>query len=266
MGKDSSLDWRAGMDPTVPNSARMYDYYLGGSNSFPADIAAARRLIEIQPLIEPASRENRHFLRRVVWHLADDLGIRQFLDIGAGLPTAGNVHEVAPRARVLYVDHDPVVGAHARALMAGEDRVQVLQGDAREPDAILGDPVTTGFLDFEQPIGLLMIGLLHFVPDRDGAHKVVPPFLRALPPGSYLAISHGMTDGFDAGTVDGISQVYEDAMPYQLRTRLQIAAFFDGLEMLEPGLVPITEWRPDGVGEGITAQEVGVLGGVARIP
>ncbi|TMR90524.1 SAM-dependent methyltransferase [Nonomuraea basaltis] len=265
--KGPSLDW-AGVDPTVPNSARMYVYFLGGKDYFPADVAAARKVQELQPLIKYNSRENRYFLRRAVTYLTNEAGVRQFLDIGAGLPTQGNVHEIAPEARVVYVDNDPKVIVHARALMADHDggRVRVVQGDARDPEAILDDPQVTGFLDFDQPIGLLMVGLLHFVPDRNGAHEAVEAFRRPLASGSYLVISHGTQEGFDRQMVADVNQVYEQAMPYQMRTREQIARFFAGLDMIEPGLVTVTDWRPDGITTGVAGAGRGVLAGVGRVP
>ncbi|MEV4079182.1 SAM-dependent methyltransferase [Nonomuraea fuscirosea] len=265
--EDSSLDWRA-VDPTVPNSARMYDYFLGGKDSFPADVAAARRVQDRQPIIQAASRENRHFLRRVVRYLAGEAGIRQFLDIGTGLPTQGNVHEIAPEARVVYVDNDPMVIAHAHALMIGGDehRVRIIQGDAREPHTILDHPQVVRHLDFDQPLGVLMVGLLHFIRDQEGADEVVGAFIRPLVPGSHLAISHGTLDGFDTRTVADVRLVYENAMSYQMRTRAQISRFFTGLDMVEPGLVPVTDWRPDDITEGVPGDNIGLLGGVGRVP
>ncbi|MEV1003318.1 SAM-dependent methyltransferase [Nonomuraea sp. NPDC050202] len=263
---DDSTDWRAGIDPSAANSARMYDYYLGGKDHFPADIAAARKVIALQPNVRPAARENRHFLRRAVTYLTQEAGIQQFLDIGAGLPTAGNVHEIAPEARVVYVDHDPVVITQARALLGGSDRVRVVMGDVRDPDAILEHPSVCRFLDFDEPLALLLVGLLHFVQDREGAYGVVARLRDALPSGSFAAISHGMSEGFDKGLVNNISNVYSSQMSHQLRTRAQVEPFLTGLDLVEPGLVPITEWRPDGISEGLTAREVGIIGAVGRVP
>ncbi|MGR6921222.1 SAM-dependent methyltransferase [[Actinomadura] parvosata] len=261
---DEHNDWRAGIDPHAANSARMYDYYLGGKDHFPADIAAARKVIALQANVRPAARENRHFLRRVVRFLAET-GITQFLDIGAGLPTAGNVHEIARDALVVYVDHDPVVITHARALMKDSARVQVVQGDVREPDAILAHP-NVRVLNFDEPMALLMVGLLHFVRDREGAYDAVSRLVNALAPGSYVALSHGTSDGFDRKLVTGIDDIYSAQMSHQLRTREQIGRFLAGLDLVEPGLVPITEWRPDGISEGLTAREVGIIGAVGRVP
>ncbi|MCF6467330.1 SAM-dependent methyltransferase [Nonomuraea sp. MG754425] len=265
--EDSSLDWRAGVDPTVPNSARMYDYFLGGKDSFPADVAAARKVQDRQPIIRAASRENRYFLRRAVRYLAE-LGIDQFLDLGTGLPTQGTVHEIATGARVVYVDHDPMVIAHAHALMIGGDehRVRIIEGDAREPHTILDHPQVVRHLDFDRPLGVLMLGLLHFIRDQEGAGDVVSEFVRPLVPGSYLAISHGTLDGFDTRLVADVRLVYENAMSYQMRTRAQISRFFTGLDMVEPGLVPATDWRPDGVTEGVPGDKIGLLAGVGVVP
>ncbi|SEU46368.1 SAM-dependent methyltransferase [Nonomuraea wenchangensis] len=262
---NGSLDWRA-VDPDVPNAARMYNYFLGGKDHFPADVAAARKVQTLEPVVVEASRENRHFLRRAVTFLTEQ-GIRQFLDIGAGLPSQGNVHEISPEARVVYVDNDPVVIAHGRALMAGHkgELVRVLLGDAREPHAILTDPQVAGFLDFSQPLALLMVGLLHFVPDRQNADQVVATLTAALGPGSYVVISHGTGEKHDRQNAAAIGQVYESAMPYQMRTRAEIERFFTGLDLVEPGLVPVTDWRPDGITEGVPGDRLGLLAGVGRV-
>ncbi|MEV0306454.1 SAM-dependent methyltransferase [Nonomuraea fuscirosea] len=262
-----SLDWQSGVEPDRPNSARMYNYYLGGKDYFPADVAAARKVQEKSPVVVAASRENRYFLGRAVRFLAGR-GIRQFLDIGAGLPSAGNVHEIAPDARVVYVDNDPVVIVHARALMAGGGggRVRVVQGDAREPDGVLEHPDVVGFLDFDEPIGLLMIGLLHFVRDEEGVDQVVPAFTRNLASNSYAVISHGTDEGFDYRMVVDVRAVYETAMSYQMRSRAHIERFFAGLDLVDPGVLSITDWHPDGVATGVPSQKIGILGGVGRIP
>ncbi|MGI5292952.1 SAM-dependent methyltransferase [Nonomuraea polychroma] len=258
------LDWESGLDPHRPNSARMYNFFIGGKDWYPADVAAAQRVLKLTPDTPKHSRENRYFLRRVVTHLSQVLGVTQFLDIGAGLPTHGNVHEIAPTARVVYVDNDPVVIATARALMAETDKVRIVHGDVRRPEQILSDPTVRTFLDWDAPMALLMVGLLHFVTDDEGAYGAVATFRDALPIGSYLALSHGWTDGFREDLVRDVGQVYS-SLSFQLRTHAQVASFFDGFDLVEPGLVHIPDWHPDGISEGLAPESVGMGGGVGRV-
>jgi SAM-dependent methyltransferase len=236
-----------GIDPTVPSAARIYDYLLGGKDNFAVDRAAAEKLLEITPGSRDGVRANRKFLSRAVRFLAGT-GIRQFLDIGAGLPTQENVHQVALRAapdsRVVYVDNDPIVLTHGRALLADNERTIVIDGDLREPEAILGDPRLTGHLDLGEPVGLLLLAVLHFIPEDDVAARIVATLRAGLAPGSGVVISH-LTAGDD--------QVREGRAVYTRasvglptpRTHAQITRLFDGFEIVEPGVVVTEHWRPE---------------------
>jgi hypothetical protein len=237
-------------------AARIYDYVLGGVHNFPADRAAAEMAIEQFPLIPARARANRALLRRMVRFLAD-AGVRQFLDIGSGMPTVGNVHEiaqsVAPESRVVYVDLDPVAVAESLELLAGNSRATAIQADLRAPQAILDHPQVRKLLDFDQPIALLLFAVLHFVSDDTEADDAVTQLLAALAPGSYLAVSHTATEGFDLGSASTHSvnigrEIYrrQTATPIKLRSRDQVARFFARCsELVDPGLVWVTEWRPD---------------------
>lgn len=236
-------------DPTTPNVARLYDYYLGGKDNFPADREAAEKILAVAPELRQAARENRAFLGRAVRFMAN-AGITQFLDIGTGLPTQGNVHEVAGEVTdtptVVYVDYDAEVLAHARALLSGENtRTTVVQGDLRRPGEILDHPDVRKALDFGRPIGLLLVAILHFVTEAEDAAGIVATLRDALPPGSYIALSHGTRearmDAVETGTA-----VYQNAKsPLVLRDRREIEALFEGFELVEPGVVWLPEWRPD---------------------
>lgn len=269
---------RAFIDPNVPNVARMYDYFLGGTDNYAVDRAAAERVRQASPYVPVGMRENRHFLRRAVTTLAHPEGechIEQFLDIGAGLPTQGNVHEIVrainPRARVLYVDNDPVVIAHARARLADSDNVRVMEGDARRIDDIICQVASD--IDWEQPVGVLLLGILHFITDDHRPYEIVSRLRERLAPGSCLAISHGTADGFakilgSRRRVQSVRQEYDQATEsLALRRRSEVARFFDGLDMLEPGLVALPSWRPDGIDEGLADPHLcGMYGGIGRVP
>ncbi|MGW4425295.1 SAM-dependent methyltransferase [Streptosporangium sp. NPDC004631] len=247
-------------DTTRPHPARVYDWMIGGRENFPADREAARQILELNPDVRRSFLENRRFLGRVVAYLVKR-GVRQFLDIGTGLPASGNVHEVAhaiaPDTRVVYVDHDEIVLAHARALMAGSDRVRVVAGDATRPREILTGPVVRDFIDWSQPVGLLMVALLHFVSDEEGPASIVAAFRDALPAGSFLAISHGGVEGWE----DRKEQIRRASQAY-VRTREEIAGLFAGFDLLEPGLVDVANWRPADPDPALT----GLYGGVGRLP
>ncbi len=222
----------------------MYDYYLGGKDHYPVDAEAAEKVLAAMPDVRVAAQENRKFIHRVTRYLAGEAGVRQFLDIGTGIPTEPNLHQIAqeqvPDARVVYVDNDPIVLAHARALMVGtpEGRTDYIQADATRPEEILEAARRT--LDFDEPVALSMIALLNFVP---GAYEVTATLLDALAPGSYLAITH-LTGDFDPEGVAATEAVYRERGLYcQPRPRDEIARFFDGLDLLEPGVVPIHRWR-----------------------
>jgi hypothetical protein len=251
----------------------MYDYYIGGKNHFAADREAADRVIAAWPSTRIALRENRKFLGRVVRYLAEEAGIRQFLDIGTGLPTTNNVHEiaqaVAPSSRVVYVDNDPLVLAHARALLASspEGRTAYVQADLRDPAEILSSPVVRDVLDFSQPIALVLVAVLHFIPDEDKPGDIVATLLDALPPGSYLLTSHSTGEHDRAGGASAMRAYRERGITFQLRDSDEFARLaFAGLDLIPPGVVSVSEWRPDKTGPRPTLAEVSFYGGVARKP
>jgi hypothetical protein len=254
-------------DTSVPHSARVWNYWLGGKDNFPADRKVGDQVREIYPEIVQIARVSRAFLVRAVRYLAGEAGIRQFLDIGTGLPTANNTHEVAqqvaPQSRIVYVDNDPMVLAHARALLTStpEGATTYIDADVREPQEIL--QAASGTLDFTQPVALMLLGILGNVLDTDEARSIVKHLVDAVPSGSYLVINDG-TDTVERG-VEG-AQVRSDAGdPYCLRSPELIARFFDGLELLEPGVVSTPRWRPEPGPSGVPA-ELGVFCGVARKP
>ncbi|MFE2754963.1 SAM-dependent methyltransferase [Actinosynnema sp. NPDC059335] len=240
------------VDLTRPSAARMYDYYLGGSHNFAVDREAAKSVEKIFPGMSGAARANRSFLRRAVRYLLSQ-GIDQFLDLGSGIPTVGNVHEIAqqtnPEARVVYADVEPVAVAHSTALLADNPLALAIQGDLREPESVLDNADVRAMLDFDRPIGLLMVAVLHFVPDSDNPQAAIARYREVLASGSYLAVSHGSWDGVSQeGQESGeqVNAIYRRTdSPLVLRTGAEVAAFFTGLEVVEPGVVPLSEWRPD---------------------
>jgi SAM-dependent methyltransferase len=238
------------IDTTKANIARVYDYWLGGSHNFRADQDAARTMIAMDPNMRAIMRANRAFLGRAVRYLAREAGIRQFLDIGSGIPTEQNVHEVAlaaaPGSRVVYVDNDEVAVAHSRLMLDDNPDATVIQADLREPAKILADPETQLLIDFTQPVALLLVAVLHFVPDEAGPAQILATLRDALVPGSYLVICHSCRDA-RPDTADSAAALYNSRVAAQLRvrTRDEIAALFDGFTLVEPGLVWIPEWRPD---------------------
>ncbi|MEV0616606.1 SAM-dependent methyltransferase [Nonomuraea sp. NPDC050404] len=240
----------AGIDPSVPSVARMYDYLLGGKDNFASDREAAAQIIKLSPNAREVAQTNRAFLGRAV-HAVAGTGIDQFLDIGTGLPTQENVHQVAarvsPGSRVVYVDYDPIVLVHARALLAETADTVVVAGDMREPKAILDHPDVTGHLDFGRPLAVILVAVLHFIPDDDQAQTIVRTIRESLPSGSHLIISHVTAGELGDDVVGEGRDVYRKTSSGNVtpRTREQIARFFDGLEMMEPGLVSVTDWRPD---------------------
>ncbi|HEX6471802.1 MAG TPA: SAM-dependent methyltransferase [Streptosporangiaceae bacterium] len=243
----------AGLDVSRPNVARVYDYTLGGKDNFAVDRQVADLSHEVMPA-RAGARANRAFLRRAVRHLVAEAGIRQFIDIGSGLPTQGNVHEVAqsidPTARIVYVDYDPVVLVHARALLGATDTTEVITADVRRPREILEDPTIRRFLDFDQPIGLLLFAILHHVNDDEDPAGIARTLRDALPAGSYLALSHFHNPGAAQPAYARMAAEAEKVFAENLgtgrfRTRDEILAFFGDFELLEPGLVSYDEWRPD---------------------
>ena len=259
------------INTNVPQSARVYDYWLGGKDHFPADRALGDAIAGALPTIRTQVRAQRAFLGRAVRYLTRDAGIRQYLDIGTGIPSAGNVHdvaqEVAPESRVLYVDNDPIVLAHARALMAGtaEGPVAFIQADLREPEAILSDPAVAGTLDLAQPVGLVLIGVMHHLRDDDDPRRIVATLVDALAPGSYLVLSQSTPD-FDPDAMRALAAASEQGgIPNVPRSLADTEPFFAGLELVEPGLVPMATWRPD-PGAEQDPRSVYAYGGVARKP
>ena len=258
------------VDTSRPHPARIYDYGLGGKNHFAADREMAEKALAAMPTARTAARENRAFLGRAVSYLAAEEGIRQFLDIGTGLPATDNVHEVAqrvaPESRVVYVDNDPMVLAHARALLTSspEGRTAYIQADLRDPAGILASPVTRGVIDFTQPIGLLLVAVLHFVQDQDNPGVIVKSLVEALPQGSFVVASH-LTGEHDRDGWATVERVYRAAaMPAQWRDSDEFARLvFAGLDLVPPGGVLVSEWRPESDGPRPTPAEVSFYGGVA---
>jgi hypothetical protein len=263
------------IDTSKAHPARMYDYLLGGTDHFEADREAIGALLKAVPNARTGARENRAFLGRAVRYLVAEAGVRQFLDIGSGLPTANNVHEVAqaiaPESRVAYADNDPIVTAHARALLTShpEGRTSYIQADLRDPEAILNHPAVRETLDFGRPIALVLMAILHFFPADDDPAGLVSALLAALPPGSYLVASHTTGDYNDpALAAEGVQAVQRAGVPFQLRTSDEFADLaFVGLELIPPGLVPVSEWRPD-VEPGLLPRpvDVGYYGAIGRKP
>jgi O-methyltransferase involved in polyketide biosynthesis len=260
---------RTGIDTTVPHSARIWNYWLGGKDNFAVDRAAGDEYIKVFPGIVDIARATRAFLVRSIVYLAREQGIRQFLDVGTGLPTADNTHQVAqrvaPEARIVYVDNDPLVLTHARALLTSspEGVTAYIHADVREPDKIIAEAAKT--LDFDQPVALIMHGILGHIPDTDEARSIVRRLMDALPSGSYLNLGDGLRDPSES--LEQAQEGYNEtgAVPYNLRTPEEIASFFDGLELVEPGLVSAPLWRPDAE-SGDSPAEVSHFGGVGRKP
>jgi hypothetical protein len=260
------------IDSSRPHAARIYDYFLGGESHFAADREAAAEVLRHSPSVPIAARENRAFLGRAVRYLAE-AGIGQFLDLGSGLPTANNVHNVAqasaPSARIVYADNDPLVLVHARALLASEPegRTAYIHADVRDPAAILSDPVARDVLDFGQPIGLIMAAILHLIGDEDNPRQIIATLLEAMPPGSYLVASHLTTEHDPAATAAGQQVMQRAGIPMQKRDSGVFEALaFRGLELVPPGVVLVSEWRPDDAGRRPAPAEVNCYGGVARKP
>jgi S-adenosyl methyltransferase len=262
-----------GFDTTVAHSARRYNYWLDGKDNFAADRESGDAIAAAFPSIRLSVRENRAFLKRTIGYLAREAGIRQFLDIGTGLPTADNTHEVAQAvasdARIVYVDNDPIVLTHARALLTSSPggATAYLDADIRDPDRILTDPDLHRTLDLSQPVGLVLLAILHFVDDAEDPHAIVARLVEAMPSGSYLVMSHATYDPMPPAIVTqlkaAIARTGEKGGP---RDRGQFARFFTGLELVEPGIVPIADWRPAPGALPPPPAEVGVYGAVARIP
>jgi hypothetical protein len=258
-----------GLDASKPHISRVYDYLLGGKDNFAADRAVADQLITQLPAVQVGVRAQRDLLGRVVRYLVGEAGLRQLLDIGSGLPTAENVHEIAhridPATRVLYLDNDPIVLAHARALLADDTVTFAAAGDLRDPAGLLADADVREHLDWDQPIGLLLCGILHYILDEENPAKVVEALYSALPAGSYVFIHH-MLDSEDPASATLQGAMQKGLGRTQFRTFAQIRELFGGLELVEPGVVLVPGWRPDPGTQGV--QDHPVLGlaaaGVAR--
>ena len=259
-----------------PHPARVYDYLLGGKDNFAADRAAALAGLEANPNSRIPPRENRAFMRRVVRYLAREAGISQFLDIGTGIPTSPNVHEIAqdadPQARVVYVDNDPIVLAHARALLTSGPvgKTAYIDADVRNVSRILRSADLRETLDMNRPVGLLLIAVMHFIADEDDPWDLAARLLDELPAGSYLALSH-LTGDFDPAAWQGVAAVYRrSGVTMQVRPLAAVEQFFTGLDLLDPGVVSLPRWRPDPSDLGQAAQPtdaaVSVYGGLGRKP
>jgi hypothetical protein len=261
------------IDTTVAHPARRYNYWLGGKDNFEADRKSGDALAAVFPQIKIAAIENRRFLRRAVTYLVEEAGIRQFLDIGTGIPSADNVHNVAqsiaPESRVVYVDNDPIVLAHARRLLPGVGDTAYIHADLHDPDAILGNPDLRGTLDLSRPVALMLIFVLHFFPESDDPYGRVARLTDAVAPGSHLVISHGTADFMTAemkATVAAEYARHRSRDPFQFRDRAGVARFFEGMELIPPGIVPTSGWRNDAPpDERASPADAGSYGAVARI-
>ena len=280
-----STEWmKAGLDGPPPridlrtdvaHTARMYDYFIGGKDNFPADREAGDKVIQNAPFVTHAARANRRFLHRAVRQLAAEHGIRQFLDIGTGIPTSPNTHEIAqavdPTARVVYVDNDPMVLAHARALLtsAKPGRTTYIDADLRDPAAILSSPRLLDTLDLDQPVALMLIAIMHFIPDDQNPYGLVDELLQALPAGSFLALSQ-VTHDYAPDEWGAVEATYAAAgIRTKIRNHAEVAKFFDGLEVPAPGVDLISRWWPepaDSPFAALTDAEISSYGAVGRKP
>ena len=259
------------LDTTVSHSARIWNYWLGGKDNYAVDREAGDKVAAMLPSIVAQARADRAFLGRAIRDLAGDEGIRQFLDIGTGLPTADNTHQVAqrvaPESRIVYADNDPMVLTHARALLTStpEGACDYIDGDLREPEKILAQ--AAGTLDFANPVALMLLGILHHIPDTDQAYSIVRRLVASLPPGSFLTINHSTSAVHGAAMEEAVAHWNRVGTPSMtLRTPEQIAAFFTGLDLLPPGVVSCSRWRPDLTPAGGQPVEVDEFCGVARKP
>lgn len=243
-------DWSPDdIDPAVPSSARMYDYVLGGFNNFEVDRKLSDWVSETMPEVARGARDNRAFLRRVVTFLVREAGIRQFLDLGSGIPTVGNVHEIAqrlvPETRVAYVDIDPVAVSVARRLLAGNPHATAVRGDLTDVESVLADPEVRELLDFTRPVAVLLVSVLHFVPESARPADIIARLRKVLAPGSFLAISHFTDDGQQEYARRIVAMSRQTPTPTTPRTRAQVADLFTGFTLVAPGLVDAAEWRPE---------------------
>ncbi len=264
-----SPEWAQGeIDADVPSAARVYDYFLGGAHNFAVDRALADQIARMTPNVGETMRAGRDFLRRSVRFLVRS-GISQFLDIGSGIPTVGNVHEIAQRsareARIVYVDIDPVAVAHSRAILAGNDRTAVLQADVRQPEKILADPLLLGLLDLSQPVAILLAGIMHFIHDEDDPPGIVGRLRDGVVAGSYVALSHVTYEDQPQEVIEAQKLSARTATEIVLRSRAEILEQFRGLTLVEPGLVHLPLWHPDSPEDpGDHPERFGAFGGVGR--
>ncbi|MFD0856989.1 SAM-dependent methyltransferase [Actinomadura adrarensis] len=273
--EESPITAPPGVDATRPSIARAYDAYLGGKDNFPVDREVVRSTDEVLPEVKACARANRAFLRRVVRYLVRDAGIKQFLDLGSGLPTAGNVHEIAqaidPTVRVVYVDNDPMVLAHARALLAINNTTTVLTHDVRRPQVILESDEVRSYIDFDQPVGVLLFAILHHINDREEPEAIARTFLDAVPSGSHAAISHfcDVRDEYpdEAERTAATERIFNERLGTgRWRRREEIRGFLGDFELVEPGLLPLQYWRPDPEDPGEPFEHHWLVGGVAGKP
>jgi SAM-dependent methyltransferase len=264
-------DWAPDtIDIERPSVARMYDYYLGGSHNFAADRAAAQAMVAAVPEAPLMAQANRAFLRRAVQFLVES-GVRQFLDIGSGIPTVGNVHEiaqrVAPESRVVYVDVDPVAVAHSREILSGNDRATVLREDLRNPERILTHPEVTKLLDLTEPVAVMILAVLHFVAPEDRPDEILRTLRGALAPGSYLVMSQASDDGrSESGERAEAERVYRRTdNQLWIRGRAELTGLFDGFQLVEPGVVWVPQWRPESPESAEDAERAVFMGGVGRL-
>jgi hypothetical protein len=241
---------------TVAHPARVYDYLLGGKDNFAADRALGDAVVKAMPSAREMARANRAFLGRAVRYLVTEAGVRQFLDVGTGIPAAGNTHEVAqavaPDSRIVYVDNDPIVLAHARALMTSDPAgaTAFIRADLRDPDTILGDPALRRTLDLGEPVALMLIAILMYIRDEDNPRGLVSALMDALPSGSYLTITHATADFSPDEVAGAVAATEQGGISFTTRTQAEVAAFFDGLDLVDPGVAPILAWHPEGVPPG----------------
>jgi hypothetical protein len=259
------------IDLDRPSVSRVYDYYLGGFHNFSSDRTMAEQAIADWPDLPLIMKSNRAFLRRAVTYLVES-GVRQFLDIGSGIPTVGNVHEVAqelaPDAKIVYVDIDPVAVAHSRSILADNPNAAVLAGDFRQPEQLLADLAELGLLDLDQPVAVLLIALLHFVPDDAAPADLIASYAGALAPGSYLAISHATHELHPAELTSAHRQLYRanTANPMTMRSKVQVEEFFKGFDLVEPGVELSERWHPDEASSVDEAERFPIWSGVGRKP
>ena len=264
---EAEKDLVEGIDTTVPHSARIWNYWLGGKDNYPVDRAAGDAFLKAYPGMAAEARANRQFLSRAIRYLVIEAGVRQFLDVGTGLPTADNTHEIAqrlnPACRIVYVDDDPLVLAHARALLTStpEGVTDYVDADLREPDQILDAAART--LDFSVPVALILSGIMGHIADGEGPHAIVGQLMARLPSGSYLMLQDGTT------VSQANAEAHQDydssgAIPYHLRTPAEIARYFDGLDVVEPGVIPIQQWHPEPAEPAEPFNDVNTFGGIGR--